>query len=37
VAGHRTKEPLKEALKVIEESCSFFRVLGSYPRYRPSE
>ncbi|MEO8456954.1 MAG: prephenate dehydratase [Chloroflexota bacterium] len=37
VVGHRAQEPLKEALEVIEKSCSFFRVLGSYPRYRPSE
>ncbi len=37
VAGHRTEEPLREALGVIEASCSFFRVLGSYPRYRASE
>lgn len=37
VAGHRTKEPLTEALAAVEANCSFFRVLGSYPRFRPSE
>src|SRR5574341_1818783 len=34
VDGHRTDAPLAEALKEIEGRCSFFRVLGSYPRYR---
>ena len=34
VAGHRTDPGLAEALKRIEQNCSFFRVLGSYPRYR---
>jgi prephenate dehydratase len=34
VAGHRTDPELAEALKRIEQNCSFFRVLGSYPRYR---
>ena len=34
LAGHRTDPPLAEALAVVEEGCSFFRVLGSYPRYR---
>lgn len=37
VAGHRTQEPLTEALAAVEANCSFFRVLGSYPRFRPSE
>jgi prephenate dehydratase len=34
LAGHRTDAPLAEALTVVEKGCSFFRVLGSYPRYR---
>jgi prephenate dehydratase len=34
LAGHRTDPPLAEALAIVEKSCSFFRVLGSYPRYR---
>jgi prephenate dehydratase len=34
LAGHRTDAPLAEALAVVEKGCSFFRVLGSYPRYR---
>jgi prephenate dehydratase len=34
VDGHRTDAPLAEALAEIEGRCSFFRVLGSYPRYR---
>lgn len=37
VAGHRTQEPLAEALAAVEANCSFFRVLGSYPRFRPPE
>jgi prephenate dehydratase len=37
VAGHRTQEPLTEALAAVEANCSFFRVLGSYPRFRPAE
>lgn len=32
--GHRTEEPLAESLERVREKCSFFRVLGSYPRYR---
>jgi len=36
VDGHRNDEPLAEALKSVEAKCSFFRVLGSYPRYRAS-
>ena len=32
VDGHRSEEPLAEALTSIEEKCSFFRVLGSYPK-----
>jgi prephenate dehydratase len=34
LAGHRTDAALAEALSVVEKGCSFFRVLGSYPRYR---
>ena len=34
LAGHRTDAPLAEALERVEKECSFFRVLGSYPRYR---
>lgn len=34
VDGHRTDGPLAEALEEIRGRCSFFRVLGSYPRYR---
>jgi prephenate dehydratase len=34
VDGHRSEAVLAEALNAIEERCSFFRVLGSYPRYR---
>jgi len=34
LAGHRKDPPLAEALAVIEKDCSFYRVLGSYPRYR---
>ncbi len=32
--GHRTEQPLAETLERVREKCSFFRVLGSYPRYR---
>jgi prephenate dehydratase len=34
VDGHRLDPPLAEALAAIEERCSVFRVLGSYPRAR---
>ena len=34
VDGHRTDPVVAEALARVEEKCSFFRVLGSYPRYR---
>jgi prephenate dehydratase len=37
VLGHRSQEPLTEALAAVEANCSFFRVLGSYPRFRPTE
>ncbi len=32
--GHRTEQPLAESLERVRQKCSFFRVLGSYPRYR---
>jgi prephenate dehydratase len=34
VDGHRTDPRLADALERVREKCSFFRVLGSYPRYR---
>ncbi len=34
VSGHRTDPALAEALDRVRERCSFFRILGSYPRYR---
>lgn len=34
VDGHRLDPPLASALEEIRKRCSFFRVLGSYPRYR---
>jgi prephenate dehydratase len=34
VDGHRTSPPLAEALAAIETQCSFFRILGSYPRFK---
>jgi prephenate dehydratase len=37
LASHRKDPPLAEALAVIEKDCSFYRVLGSYPRYRGTE
>ncbi len=35
--GHRTEQPLAESLERVREKCSFFRVLGSYPRYRETQ
>ena len=32
--GHRTEGPLAESLERVREKCSFFRILGSYPRFR---
>lgn len=32
--GHRTEQPLAESLERVRQKCSFFRVLGSYPRCR---
>lgn len=34
VNGHRTDPAMADALGGIEKSCSTFRILGSYPRYR---
>jgi len=34
VDGHRSEGPLAEALERVRQKCSFFRVLGSHPRYR---
>ncbi|MBI1884735.1 MAG: prephenate dehydratase [Chloroflexi bacterium] len=36
VDGHRTDPALAEALERIQEQCSYFRILGSYPRYQKS-
>ena len=35
VDGHATVPELTEAIREIEGNCSYFRVLGSYPRHRP--
>jgi prephenate dehydratase len=32
--GHRSQEPMAETLARVREKCSYFRVLGSYPRHR---
>ena len=32
--GHRVNAPLAESLERVREMCSFFRILGSYPRFR---
>lgn len=34
VDGHRSEPTLAEALARVQERCSFFRILGSYPKYR---
>jgi len=34
VDGHRNDPTLAEALDRVQERCSFFRILGSYPKYR---
>lgn len=34
VDGHRADPVLAEALERVREKCSFFRILGSYPRHR---
>jgi prephenate dehydratase len=33
LAGHRSEEPVAEALKAVEAQASLFRIFGSYPRY----
>ena len=35
-AGHREESPMKEALAALAEPISMLRVLGSYPRWTPS-
>lgn len=34
VDGHREDPRLAEAIQSIRDACSFFRILGSYPRFR---
>lgn len=34
VDGHRSEPTLAQALARVQERCSFFRILGSYPKYR---
>jgi prephenate dehydratase len=34
VGGHRTEPDLAEAIKRVQERCSFFRILGSYPQFK---
>ena len=34
VDGHRTDANLAAALERVQARCSFFRILGSYPRYQ---
>lgn len=34
IGGHREDPAVAEALAAVEEMCSWFKVLGSYPRYR---
>ncbi len=33
IGGHRTDPAVADALKAVEGMCSWFRVLGSYPRF----
>ena len=35
IAGHRKDADVAEALATVDAQCSFFKVLGSYPRFRP--
>jgi len=35
VDGHRQEPLLAEALEAVRRQCSFFRVLGSYPKWQP--
>jgi prephenate dehydratase len=37
LAGHRSETAVVEALQVVEAQASFFRIFGSYPRYRESD
>lgn len=37
VDGHASEPELAAAIRTIEGNCSFFRVLGSYPRHREAE
>jgi len=37
IEGHRLQEPLKSALKELELSANFFKILGSYPIFELSE
>ena len=32
--GHREETPIREALQHLQEQASWFRIFGSYPRYR---
>ena len=32
--GHREETPVREALQYLHEQASWFRIFGSYPRYR---
>ena len=34
IDGHRKDAPVTAAMERLQELCSFFRVLGSYPRFR---
>lgn len=36
VDGHHTDSLLSEALAAVNAKCSFFRLMGSYPRYKAS-
>ncbi len=35
VDGHRQEPELAEALEAVRRQCSFFRILGSYPKWQP--
>ncbi len=35
VSGHRQEPLLAEALEAVRRQCSFFRILGSYPKWQP--
>jgi prephenate dehydratase len=35
--GHQTDQAVAEALAAVRQRASFFRLLGSYPRYRKGE